>query len=103
MKITIQEDFLSFEFPNGKTGEISLSEIAFIDLETATTMTVDVDFVIIGFENGEFLELSDDAVRVLEMSAYLSNNFSIRPEISHRFPVPEGTRERVYEQDLNRA
>ena len=101
MKIAAEGDTVSFEFPNGGTGKISLSEIASIDLETVPTMTVDVDFVVIGFENGEFLELSDEAIGFREMSAFLSSNFGIHPVISERFPVPEGATERVYAKHAN--
>jgi hypothetical protein len=103
MKIAAEGDSFSFEFPNGGVRRVSLFEIMSIDLETMPTMTVDFDFVIVGFQNGEFLEFSDDAVGFREISACLSNKLGIRPAISERFPVPEGARERVYEKQPKQA
>ena len=98
MKIIPRDQSIEVQFPAGGFGEVALSEIESIDLETMPTMTVDVDFVSIGFENGEFLELSDEAIGFREACVFLSSRLGIHPEIAHRFPIPDGFRQRVYEK-----
>ena len=80
-----------------------LSEITSIDLETIPTMTVDVDLVAMGLENGEFLEISDEATGFRETCDWLSEIFGINPAIYGRFPIPNGERQRAYDFALRHA
>ena len=61
MKIQAAPNGFHIEFRGGGSGAINISEIHLIDIETVPTMTVDVDFVTLGYENGECVEISDEA------------------------------------------
>jgi len=96
MNLTQSGHILSIVFPGGGTGQVALSDIATIDLETIPAMTVDVDMVFIGLENGEFLEVSDEAEGFRDACGWLSDALGIHPPISGRFPIAEGTSQRAY-------
>ncbi len=99
MKIRTAANGFQIDFPGGGSGSIKTSEIQSIDIETLPTMTVDVDFVILGYENGEHFEISDDAEGFQDFCTELSNSLLIDPPIHFRFPVESETGQfRVYER-----
>lgn len=98
-KIQVAPDGFDIEFPGGGAGSINISEIHTVDLETMPTMSVDVDYVTLGYESGEFIEVPDDAEGFKEFCNELSTKLLIHPPIHHRFPVPAETGiDRVYER-----
>jgi hypothetical protein len=99
MKIRTAPSDFNIKFPGGGSGSISVSEIYTIDIETLPTMSVDVDFVTIGYENGEFIEVSDDADGFKDFCEELSKSLMIEPPIHFRLPVSTETGiQRVYER-----
>ena len=99
MKIRTAPSGFNIEFSGGGSGSISISEIYTIDIETLPTMSVDVDYVTIGYENGEFIEFSDDAEGFMDFCEELSKSLMIEPPIHFRFPVSTETGiQRVYER-----
>lgn len=97
MKLTIGLNSLEIQFSRGGGGSIELPEIMSIDLQTVPTMTVDVDIVCLNYENGDFVEISDDALGFEAACDHLSTRLRIVPSIREQFPVPEGNYTRVYE------
>jgi hypothetical protein len=99
MKIQVAPDRFDIEFPGGGSGSINISEIHTVDIETMPTMSVDVDYITLGYENGEFIEVPDDAEGFKEFCEELSKVLLIQPPIHHRFPVATETGiVRVYER-----
>ena len=102
MKIRTKPNGFQIEFPGGGSGAVDITEIHSIDIETVPTMTVDVDFVTLGFENGESVEISDDAEGFRDFCTELSSQLLIDPPIHFRFPVSSETGIiRVYERVRN--
>jgi len=103
MKIQTAPNGFDIEFPGGGKGAIKVPEIQTIDIETLPTMTVDVDYVILGYASGDSIEITDDAEGFQEFCVELSTALLIDPPIHFRFPVTEGTGIiRVYERDENK-
>ena len=99
MKIQAAPHGFKIEFPSGGSGSINISEIHTIDIETLPTMSVDVDYVTLGYENGKFIEISDDAEGFKDFCEELSKTLMIQPPIHYRFPVSTETGiDRVYER-----
>lgn len=99
MKIEAATDGFRIEFPGGGSGAIKISEIHTIDIETFPTMTVDIDFVTLGYLNGEHIEVSDEAEGFKDFCIELSKALLIEPPIHFRFPVEsEAGIVRVYER-----
>lgn len=102
MKIQAAPHGFNIEFPAGGSVSINTSEIHTIDIETMPTMptmSVDVDYVTLGYENGESIEISDDTEGFQEFCEELSKVLMIQPPIHHRFPVSTETGiNRVYER-----
>jgi hypothetical protein len=99
MKIEAAPDGFRITFPRGGTVTLRIPEINTIDIETMPTMSVDVDYVTLGHENGDFMEISDDAEGFQNFCADLSRALAIDPPIHFRFPVESETGIlRVYER-----
>lgn len=101
MKLTYDRQSIGVRFPSGAELAIPLSEIVSIDLQTAATMTVDVDIVCLNYENGEFFEISDEAEGFSAVCDHVSSELGILPAIRARFPVAEGRSIRIYERNEN--
>ena len=102
MKIQTAPHGFDIDFPGGGSGTIKLSEIQTIDIETLPTMTVDVDYVILGHASGDSIEITDDADGFQDFCGQLSKALSIDPPIQFRFPVGGETGiVRVYERTEN--
>ena len=99
MKIEVTADGFLMTYPRGGVVTVEFPEIYTIDIETLPTMSVDVDYVTLGHENGEFMQISDDAEGFKDFCAELSRVLSIDPPIQFRFPVENQTGIlRVYER-----
>lgn len=77
MKIKTAPNEFLIGFSDGGSRIVTISEIYSIDIETVPTMTVDVDFVTLGYENGERVEISDDAEGFRDFCTELSRQFLI--------------------------
>ena len=102
MKIQAAPNGFIIAFSGGGAGTIDISEIHTIDIETLPSMSVDVDYVTLGYENGESIEISDDAEGFQGFCEALSSALLINPPIHFRFPVSTKTGiDRVFERPRN--
>jgi hypothetical protein len=102
MKILPAPNGFQIEFPGGGSGTVIIPEIHSIDIESVPTMTVDVDLVTLGYENGECIEIFDNAEGFREFCTELSRQLLIDPPIHFQFPVLSETGiSRVYERVRN--
>jgi len=96
MTIRVHNDLIAVCFPGGGKAEVRFADIASIDLQTIPTVTVDVDAVSLNHENGDSLEIMDDAEGFSEACDFLSAALKISPGIRSRFPVANGMIKRIF-------
>lgn len=101
MKINTRPNEFSIEFSGGSSGVIKIEDIITIDIENMPTMSIYIDYITLGYKNGEFIEIADNAEGFKELCEVLSSALEIEPPIQFRFPVQaESGIDRIYQRPI---
>ena len=76
---------LTILHPAGGRSEVGWDDVTSIDLSVLDTMTTEVDFVTLNFDNGDFLEIQDTTEGFAAAVDVISEHFGIEPGIATLF------------------